>query len=227
MKAIYINLDPYLAAIAAWLNDGKVGTAPSFQPLPLAVTIPLGESACIYCPSAGEAESDPGDAANEVTVSGQTLTFFQAEVDGIPADAIAVKVAPGLSALAPSAKYWVQSVTGDTSVDVRILDSDGDEFPIPFTILVRRETASGPVDLVDFTPPVAAPTAADIKSALVAAGNDALTGVSLGGAILVTDEAEGGNPTVFVGSYGSGDATPLQKDATAELLIALGNRDVS
>ena len=41
MKAIYINLDPYLQAVADWLNAGKPGTAPSFNPLPLAVTIPL------------------------------------------------------------------------------------------------------------------------------------------------------------------------------------------
>ena len=181
MKAIYINLDPYLQAVADWLNSGATGTAPKFDPLPLAVTIPLGESAAIYCPSGGEPETDPGDAANDVTVSGQTLSFFQAAADGVPADAIAVKVTPGLSALAPSAKYWVQAVTGNTSVEVWILDSDGDSYTIPFTVLVRRETASGPVDLVDLAPPAAAPSAADIKSALVAAGNTALEGVCLNG----------------------------------------------
>lgn len=154
MKAVYINLDPYLQAVANWLNAGKPGTAPSFNPLPLAVTIPLGETAAIYCPSGGAPETDPGDAANEVTVDGQTLSFYQTADDGVPADAIATNVTPGLSALAPSAKYWVQAVPRDTSVTVQILDSDGDGYPVTFTVLVRRETASGPVDLVDYTPPL-------------------------------------------------------------------------
>ena len=157
MKAIYINIDPYLKAVADWLNAGATGTAPCFDPLPVAVTIPLGETACIYCPSSGEAETDPIDAPNSVTVDGKTLYFAQTAADGIPVDAIAVKVAPGLSALAPSAKYWVEGVTGDTSATFYVTDGDvlGDA-PIYFTVpvLVRRETASGPVDLVDFTPPI-------------------------------------------------------------------------
>ena len=66
MKAIYINIDPYLKAVADWLNAGATGTAPCFDPLPVAVTIPLGETACIYCPSSGEAETDPIDAPNSV-----------------------------------------------------------------------------------------------------------------------------------------------------------------
>lgn len=188
MKAIYINLDPYLQAVADWLNAGKPGEAPKFSPLPLAVTIPLGETAAIYCPSGGEAETDPSFAANAVTVDGQTLSFYQTAKDGVPADAIVVKVAPGLSALAPSARYWVQAVAGDTSATVQILDSDGEGYPVTFTVLVRRETASGPVDLVDFTPPADAPSAADIKSALVAAGSGALAGVSLAGTVLNQDE---------------------------------------
>ena len=157
MKAIYLNIDHYLQAVADWLNAGHPGTTPSFQPLPVAVTIPLGETACIYCPSSGEAETDPIDAPNSVTVDGKTLYFAQTAADGIPVDAIAVKVAPGLSALAPSAKYWVEGVTGDTSATFYVTDGDvlGDA-PIYFTVpvLVRRETASGPVDLVDFTPPI-------------------------------------------------------------------------
>jgi hypothetical protein len=203
MKAIYINLDPYLAALAAWLKGGKSGPAPSFDPLPLAVTIPLGETACIYCPSGGEAETDPGDAPNEVTVDGQTLLFYQTKNDGIPTDAIAVKVAPGLSAIAPSAKYWVESVASDTSVTVQILDSDGDGYPVTIPVLVRRETASGPVDLVDFTPPASGtPSAADIKSALVAAGARALAGVQLGGAIIRATGRTDDNATMFVKESG-------------------------
>jgi hypothetical protein len=180
MKAIYINLDPYLQAVADWLNAGKPGTAPSFDPLPVAVTIPLGETACIYCPSGGEAETDPGDAPNEVTVDLQELLFYQTENDGIPADAIAVKVAPGLSAIAPSAKYWVESVAGDTSVTVQILDSDGNGYPVTIPVLVRREQAQGPVDLVDFTPPAAA----------IAAGTD-LKGATFGGNEIVAAAGTG------------------------------------
>ncbi len=195
MKAIYINIDPYLQAVADWLNAGATGTAPKFDPLPLAVTIPLGESACIYCPSAGEAETDPYDSANSATVDGKTLYFAQTAANLIPADAIAVKVAPGLSTLAPSAKYWVEAVTGDTSATFVITDADvlGDA-PIYFTIpvLVQFEKASGVVDLVDFTPPAAAPTltADAINEALGGAGvsGDApLYGVNIAGANWIGD----------------------------------------
>ena len=154
MKAIYINLDPYLQAVADWLNAGKPGTAPSFDPIPVAVTIPLGESACIYLPSGGEAGTVPDDSQDSATVSGQSLLFWSTE-DAIPESPIAVKVVPGLSALAPSAKYYVVAVTGDTTANFAICDSGGtDFFYFSVTVLVRRETASGPVDLVDFTPPL-------------------------------------------------------------------------
>lgn len=189
MKAIYINLDPYLAAFAAWLkanpadpDTGERATPPpTFDPLPLAVTIPLGESAAVYLPGVGSAEEEPN--ANSATVDGQTVLFL-AVADAIPADALAVDVAPGLSTLAPSAKCWIESVSGDVSVSIKIQDEYANATTIPFTVLVRREQAQGPVDLVDFTPPAAAPSAADIKSALVAEGDGALAGVSLGGAKL-------------------------------------------
>jgi hypothetical protein len=183
MKAIYINIDPYLQAVADWLNAGKPGDAPTFNPLPLAVTIPLGETACIYCPSTGEAEDDPADEADSVTIDGQTFYFGANEVE-IPAAAISVRVVPGLSSLAPSAKYYVVAVTGDTTAKFKIGGGEIDE-PIPVTIpvLVRRETASGPVDLVDFTPPASAIAAGtDLKGAtfdgneiVAAAGTGALS----------------------------------------------------
>ena len=82
--------------------------------------------------------------------------------------------------------YAVPAMAKEINITVTLTDG-ADENPktvaLPaFTVLVRRETASGPVDLVDFTPP-AAVTAADIKSALVAAGAGALAGVNLGGAL--------------------------------------------
>ena len=196
MKAIYINIDPYLQAVADWLNAGATGTVPCFDPLPVAVTIPLGESACIYCAGKGARETDPD--TDGFSIDGKTLYFMTpasgAFSDGIPADAIDVNVVPGLSALAAAQKYFVVAVSGNT-ITVPVWISDGDVLsnnPITFSVpvLVRRETASGPVDLVDFTPPAAAPSAADIKSALVAAGDTALAGVTLGGAILLAKDTD-------------------------------------
>ena len=185
MKAIYLNLDPYLAAFAAWFKGANVDPdtgvpqtpPPTFNPLPLAVTIPLGESAAIYLPGSGEAEEEPNE--NTTTVDGETV-FFVTVADAIPADALAVKVTPGFSALAPSAKYWIEAVSGDVSASVKIKDEYGNETIIPFTVLVRREQAQGPVDLVDFTPPAAA----------IAAGTD-LKGATFDGNEIVADETTG------------------------------------
>lgn len=177
MRAIYINLDPYLAAFAAWLKGGKVGPKPDFQPLPLAVTIPLGETAAIYLPTAGTSEGT--QEGNSVTIDGVDLIFG---VGSVPWESvIASEVVPGLSTLAPSAKYAVAPFAGG-DVSVAIYDGDEYEYDITFTVLVRRETASGPVDLVDFAPP-AAPSAADIRAALVAAGSEALEGVDIDGTV--------------------------------------------
>lgn len=158
MKAIYINLDPYIAAFAAWLKGGKVGDAPTFNPLPLAVTIPLGESAAIYLEKAWVAE-DEDFGPDRLTIDGTTVGVC-ASIAG-EGDALARDVVPGISALAPAAKYAVLHVTGDASVLVYINDGESDVGEIRFTVIVRREQASGPVDLVDFAPPAAAPSAAE------------------------------------------------------------------
>ena len=177
MKAIYINLDPYLAAFAAWLKGGKSGPAPHFDPLPLAVTIPLGESAAIYLEKAWVAE-DEDYGVDILTIDGTTVGVGAFVTGG--GDALARNVVPGLSALAPAAKYAVVPVTGDASVQVYINDGDVDVGEIHFTVLVRRETASGPVDLVDFTPPASA----------IAAGTD-LKGTKFDGNEIVADESTG------------------------------------
>lgn len=185
MKAIYINIDPYLAEYAAWLKAGKPGTVPFFQPLPLAVTVPPGESAGIYI-VADAADAATACEAQTVTVDGQTLYVMTSGTDetGVPT-AIAFKEVPGFSAVAPSIKYAVLPVTGGSiQTAITIVDAEDNLVEIPFTVLVRRETASGPVDLVDFTPPAAPPSAADIKSALIDAGSGALEGVSLAGTVL-------------------------------------------
>jgi hypothetical protein len=164
MKAIYINLDPYLAAFAAWLKGGKSGPAPKFDPLPLAVTIPLGETAAIYLNNATEAEDE--NAADSATIDGQTVYFCVYPSDGgaMPeGNVLALGQVPGLSALAPSAKYAVvpwAAWEADNGAAVEFWIGEEDDpttaVHIVFPVLVRRETASGPVDLVDFTPPAAA-----------------------------------------------------------------------
>ena len=192
MKAIYINLDPYLAAFAAWIAGGKVGPAPSFDPIPLAVTIPLGETAAIF------AVGDTTGQGAGFLVDGVDLYANAAAQGNPPEPSIGESVlqadyAAGLSAFpagttVDSQLYQIFTVSGETANQtVIIVDAQEDDVlaTIPFTVLVRREQASGPVDLVDFVPPAAAPSAADIKSALVAAGDGALAGVRLGGAILL------------------------------------------
>ena len=177
MKAIYINIDPYLAAFAAWLKGGKVGPKPDFQPLPLAVTIPLGESAAIYLEKAWVAE-DEDFGPDLLTIDGVTVGV-NVGMTG-EGDALARDVVPGLSALAPAAKYEVVPVTGDASVQVYINDGESDVGEIHFTVLVRREQSSGPVDLVDFTPPAAA----------IAAGTD-LKGTKFNGNEIVAAAGTG------------------------------------
>lgn len=220
MKAIYLNLDPYLATFAAWLKAGKPGDAPTFNPLPLAVTVPLGETAAIYINGHREG-TDPDPSMEYLTVDGQTVGVFCTVASG---DTIATEVVPALSAIIPGAHYDVRAVTGNSvSVTAFLADDEGNETPIPFPVLVRREQASGPVDLVDFTPPAAAPSAADIKSALVAAGEAALDGVSLGGAILRPQNAEGQqtNPTLM---KLVGDNPPITLDGdSSDMMLSLGS----
>ena len=170
MKAIYINLDPYLQAVADWITAGKPVPAPHFDPLPLAVTIPLGESAALFCPIA--ASDDPlnvtiGDAYIEYSLT-------------ITGDPIATGVTPGLSTIDPTQEVLVKAVSGSTVSTSLWMSADGDEIVVPFTVLVRRETASGPVDLVGFTPPAAA----------IAAGTD-LKGTKFNGNEIVAAAGTG------------------------------------
>ena len=201
MKAIYINLDPYLAAFAAWLKAGKPGTVPSFQPLPLSVTIPLGETAAVYCPGT----SDPDGAYFDV--DGVEISALGSDgLDPTGNNIVAQDIAVNLSSYpAPSGSltvYAVREVSGDTVAGSVVIanPSGAESITVPFTVLVRREQSSGPVDLVDFTPPAAAPSAADIKSALVEAGPSALAGVYIDGAKLsegrgIECELHGGDST--------------------------------
>lgn len=183
MKAIYINLDPYLAAVAAWLKGGKSGPAPTFNPtIPLAVTIPLGCDVGVAIPGMGTAPDE--FPMNEATIDGQTVVF--GVESALPEHVtIAYRQTLGLSALVPSAQYavvpwdaWVSD--NGNKVELFVGESDASGIRIPFTVLVRREQASGPVDLVDFTPPAAA----------IAAGTD-LKGATFDGNEIVAAETTG------------------------------------
>jgi hypothetical protein len=184
MKAIYINLDPYIAAFAAWLKGGKSGPAPSFQPLPLAVTVSLGQDVAVYLERNFEGVVDGADdfSADQLTVDGQSFGV-DARLSDETAPSIAHDLVLGFSQVAPSAKYSVLAISDSVSVVVKFYDDDNEDYPIIFPVLVRRETASGPVDLVDFTPPASAIAAGtDLKGAtfdgneiVAAAGTGALS----------------------------------------------------
>ena len=192
MKAIYINLDPYLAAFAAWVAGGKSGPAPFFDPIPLAVTVPLGQSLGIYCPG------NSGDPAAFVVGDVTMTAVGHGQWNPGGGGNIAAGLTPGFSAFPGTEefpqKYAVKAVESDDfvySVDYGDYDTGSDR-TISFRILVRREQASGPVDLVDFTPPVDTTaldfTGADIKGAEfdgneieAAAGTGVLSAPAAGG----------------------------------------------
>ena len=176
MKAIYLNLDAAVAAVLA-------GEKPVQPELPVAVTIPAGQTAAVYAQTGTAAKT--ADAGSAVT--GITWTFSPSL-----GDAIASSVSPGMSQVLSSESANVYAVTGGAfTATAAIKNSDTTLATIVIGVIVNRETVEGPVDLVDFTPPAAAPSAADIKSALVAAGDTALEGVRLGGAIILADSAAG------------------------------------
>lgn len=234
MKAIYINLDPYLQSVADWLNAGKPGTVPSFQPLPVAVTIPLGESAGIVVPGGtlgGDVNPISAFSVDGVTISASLDPNEDAMPDPPAGESVVTNdFGPGYTAFATEFTVnSIFSVSGESAA-LTVYFFDVDDTPlgsITFTVLVRRETASGPVDLVNFTPPAAAPSAADIKSALVAAGDTALSGVSLGGAILLPQNAGGDqtNPTLMK-LIGEDNPVTLDGD-TSDMMLNLGSLTAS
>ena len=162
MKAIYINLDPYLQAVADWLNAGKPGTAPSFDPLPVAVTIPLGEEAIFFMQTGtfadGAAKINPwGDNDIGWVTDPSSIADDTTPESGTGGEASGV----AFSSILQSQKTYWGHIGGATSFGATavVWDSEDNEIAsIHFTVLVRRETASGPVDLVDFTPPASGGT---------------------------------------------------------------------
>lgn len=173
MKAIYINLDAALRAVLA-------GETPAQPQVPLAVTIPAGQTAAVFAQTGTAAKT--ADAGSAVT--GITWSFSPSL-----GDAIASGVAPGMSQVLASETASVYAVAGDGfTATATIKNGDTTVGTFAVQVVVNRETLDGPVDLVDYTPPAAAPTAAQITSALVAAGPGALKGVSLADTVLNRNE---------------------------------------
>ena len=183
MKAIYINLDGAIAAVCA----GRKVVQPR---IPLAVTIPAGQTAAVYAQTGTASKAaDAGSAVTAVTWS------FSPSLG----DAIAQNVAPGMSQVISSETASVYAVSGDGfTATATIKNSDTTVGTFAVQVIVNRETLDGPVDLVDFTPPAAAPSAADIKSALVAAGEGALKGVDISGTTWTP--IPGGDPVELLAS---------------------------
>jgi hypothetical protein len=172
MKAIYINLDDALRAVL-------VGETPPQPQVPLAVTIPAGQSAAVY--------AQTGTAA-KTSDAGSAVTFVDWSFSPSLGDAIAQNVAPGMSQVLASETADVYAVSGDGFTATATIKNNGTTVgTFSVQVVVNRETLDGPVDLVDFTLPAVAPSAADIKSALVEAGAGALEGVSLDGMNLSED----------------------------------------
>ena len=176
MKAIYLNLD---GAIAAVLAGRKV-----VQPrIPLAVTIPAGQTAAVYAQTGTAAKT--ADAGSAVT--GITWTFSPSL-----GDAIATGVSPGMSQVLSSESASVYAVSGDGfTATATIKNSDTTVGAFSVQVVVDRETLDGPVDLVDFTPPASAPTltAAAINTAL--GGTGAAEGKPLKGVPVVDADFSG------------------------------------
>lgn len=137
MKVIYINLDPFVSAIAN-------GTAlPAVPAIPLAVTVPVGQSVGVYCQTG--------------TATGITgITWSGVSGDGVSA-------ALGLSAVLASESGAVYAVGGNTlALTATVKNSDTTVATIPVNVSIIREAASGPIDLIDWQEPAAAQ---DLKGA--------------------------------------------------------------
>ncbi len=193
MKAIYLNLDDALRAVCS----GRKVVQPQ---VPLAVTIPAGQSAAVFAQTG---------TASHTSSTGSDVTEITWTFSPSLGDAIASSVSPGMSQVLASESASVYAVSGDgftATATIKNVATTLGTFAVQ--VVVNRETLDGPVDLVDFAPPAAAPSAAQIKSALVAAGTGALEGVSLAGTVLnendsITSDVSGDNLSPFNVSDGT------------------------
>ena len=178
MKAIYLNLDAAVRSVCA-------GRKVVQSILPLAVTIPAGQTAAVYAQTGTAAKTD--DAGSAVT--GITWAFSPSL-----GDAIATGVAPGMSQVLASETASVYAVAGGSfTATATIKNGDTVLATVAITVIVNREQAQGPVDLVDFAPP--AVTAASINAAL--GGTGVADGAPLNGVKLEGTNLE----HAYVGDY--------------------------
>lgn len=134
MKAIYINLDPYLRAIVA----GEPLPAP--PSVPLAVTIPAGQTAALVAQTGSvDAIADSGS-----NVCGIHWTFSFSGESGQSVALAMSDVLSGETATPCTIPADVDEFTASAATN------GVTSFEIPaFSVLLRRERASGPVDLID------------------------------------------------------------------------------
>lgn len=211
MKAIYLNLDDAVRAICA----GRKVVQPQ---VPLAVTIPAGQSAAVFAQTG---------TATKTVAAGSDVTRIDWTFSPSLGDAIAENVAPGMSQALASESAKVYAVTGDGfTATATIKNNDTTVGAFTVQVVVNRETLDGPCDLVDFTPPAAALTANAINTALGGTGtgqDKPLMGVSLAGAII---HATGDETTSTL--YTAGESvSALEVGDPSELSYALGGSSAS
>lgn len=175
MKAIYINLDPYVRAARAYVA-GETDTPPRIVPLalPLSVVVPAGEDAALLCQTEATAASGT-----------QPLPFATWSVSPSLGDPVRTGLSLHLSeefVAETAAAYAIPQGAASVVATVTLTDGDAEdprtvELP-PITVLVRRERAQGPVDLVDMQAP---PDMAGVD----------LAGATFGGSAIVADETTG------------------------------------
>ena len=163
MKAIYINLDPYIRAARPYFKGAA--PAPDFPAytVPLSVTLAPGETAALIC----QTEATVAEGTQTLPFATWTATVGG---DSILSSAIATGWAPRLSAEFAAETASVYAVpAGATEIAVTVTLTDGEDTPTtlalpPITVVVNATPATGPVELVDFCVP------------------DSLSGVDLAGA---------------------------------------------
>ena len=188
MKAIYINLDTAVKAVCA-------GRKVVQSMLPLAVTIPAGQSAAVYAQTGTAAKT--ADAGSAVT--GITWSFSPSL-----GNAIAAGVAPGMSQVLASETASVYAVSGDGfTATAAIKNGDTTVATITVQVVVNRETLDGPVDLVDFQAPASGGwTPAPAPSALFTISVDTGSGSPIGGPVELVDGATGEGYGISIDSSG-------------------------
>lgn len=176
MKAVYINLDPYVRAARPYVS-GATDVKPKIVPLacPLSVVIPAGADAALLC-----------QTETEVTSGTQSdLPLASWSVSPSLGSAVRTGLSPHLSeefVAETAAVYAIGAATQKIVATVTLTDGAASNARTvvlpPVTVLIRREAAQGPVDLVDVQAP---PEMAGVD----------VEGATFGGNAIVADETTG------------------------------------